>query len=57
MKDAPSQKAMMNPDDAQGGAPNYVDNSVETASNTFYPNRGQDAPAYIASNPRYWEYR
>ena len=57
MKDAPSKTEMTDPSNPQGGAPNYVDNSVETASNTFYPSRCDDAPAYVGSNPRYWEYR
>lgn len=57
MKKPPSQAQMMNAHDAQAGEPNYIDESADSASNTFYPKRGQDAPAYIASNPRYWEHR
>lgn len=57
MKDSPSQKQMTSPADPQPGKPNYIDDSAETPQNRFYPNRGQDAPAYIASDPRYWEYR
>jgi len=57
MKDAPSKTAMMDASDPQGSAPDYVDKSVETAHPGFYPNRGDGAPAYIASDPRYWEYR
>lgn len=57
MRDAPSQARMMDPTNAQSGKPNYVDSTVETASNTFYPNRGEDSPAYISSDPRHIEYR
>lgn len=57
MKDSPSQKQMTSPADPQPGKPNYVDDSAETPQSRFYPSRGQDAPAYIASDPRYWEYR
>jgi hypothetical protein len=57
MKGAPSFARMMNPDDEQGDRPDYVDKSAEAADNTFYPSRGDDAPAYVGSNPRYWEYR
>lgn len=57
MKDAPSHKKMTSPADPQSGKPNYVDNSAETPDSNFYPSRGQDAPAYIANNPRHWEYR
>lgn len=57
MKDAPSQKQMTSPADPQPGKPNYVDDTVETPDSNFYPNRGQDAPAYVANQPRYWEYR
>lgn len=56
-KDTPSKEQMMDPSNPQSGKPNYLDDSSETADNTFYPYRGEDAPAYIASNPRYWEYR
>ena len=57
MKDAPSQAEMTQATNAQGGAPNYVDKTAETANSNFYPNRGQDAPAYKYSSSRYWEYR
>jgi len=57
MREAPTRGEMMNPSDAQTGQPNYVDSSAETPMSKLYPNRGQDAPAYVASNPRYWEYR
>jgi hypothetical protein len=57
MKDAPSQAQMTDASNAGRGEPNYVDDSVESPRNSFYPNRGDDAPAYVASNPRYWEYR
>lgn len=57
MNDAPSKAAMMDVSNPQGGAPDYVDKSSETADNTFYPNRGDDTPAYVASNSRYQEYR
>jgi hypothetical protein len=53
MKNSPSQQEMMSPTNAQSGAPNYA----AAPESTFYPNRGDDAPAYVASNPRYWEYR
>lgn len=48
----PSQGDMMNPSDAQDGAPSYEDKSAETPGGIFYPDRGNDAPAY-----RYKEYR
>jgi len=48
----PTQGEMMNPSEPQTGEPDYVDKSAQSADNTFYPNRGQQAPAY-----RYWEYR
>jgi hypothetical protein len=57
MKESPTRGDMMNPSNAQRGKPNYVDEAVETPDSTFYPSRGQDAPAYVANNPRYWEYR
>lgn len=53
----PSQKQMTSPADPQPGKPKYVDETAETANGNFYPTRGQDAPAYVASNPRHWEYR
>ena len=57
MRKPPSDAEMMNPTNAQGGEPNYVDESAQSADNTFYPKRGEDAPAYVANSPRYWEYR
>lgn len=57
MRDAPSREEMMSPNHPQSGEPNYADESAEVANNKFYPNRGEDAPAYVASDPRYWEYR
>lgn len=57
MKDSPSQKDMMEPSYENRGTPNYVDKGAEDPTLPFYPSRGQDAPAYIGSNPRYWEYR
>lgn len=49
---------MMNPANAQGGKPSYVDKSAETPGKVFHSKEGYpDAPAYRASNPRYWEYR
>ena len=57
MRDSPTRGDMMNPAEAQSGTPNYIDKSAESVDNTFYPKRGQDAPAYKFSNPRYWEYR
>ena len=57
MKKPPSSAEMTNPANAQSGEPNYIDERSDSADNTFYPNRGDDAPAYVASNPRYWEYR
>ncbi len=57
MKNAPSNAEMMNPTNAQSGKPSYVDSSVESPQNRFYPNRGNDVPAYVVNNPRYWEYR
>lgn len=57
MQKPPSQAEMMQPTNAQGGSPNYMDETADTASNTFYPTRDQDAPAYKSTNPRYWEYR
>lgn len=57
MKDAPTRGEMMNPSDAQTGQPNYVDKGAETPNSNFYPSRGEDAPAYMANNPRHWEYR
>jgi hypothetical protein len=57
MKGSPTQKDMMQPSYAGQGEPTYVDKSAEDPTMTFYPSRGQDAPAYVGSNPRYWEYR
>lgn len=57
MKNSPGQKEMMSAANPQGGKPLYVDEISETPMNEAYPKRGQDAPAYIASNPRYSEYR
>lgn len=57
MRKSPSNAQMMNPSNAQSGEPNYIDETANTAQSNFYPKRGQDAPAYIANNPRYWEYR
>lgn len=57
MANGPSRGEMMNPQNAQSGKPDYIDDSAEEANSNFYPDRGQDAPAYVASNPRYWEYR
>ena len=58
MKGAPSKSEMMNPTNAQGGKPNYVDKTAETPGSPFHANQGdEDAPDYIANNPRYWEYR
>jgi hypothetical protein len=58
MDEKPSEKQMMDASFTGTGKPNYVDKSSESPSESkFYPNRGQDAPAYIETNPRYWEYR
>ena len=57
MRDSPTNQQMNDPQNHQSGKPNYLDKSVEDVGSKFYPNRGQDAPAYVASNPRYWEYR
>ena len=57
MKKPPSQAEMSQPTNAQGGEPNYVDETADSPDSTYYPNRGDDAPAYKFNNPRYWEYR
>lgn len=58
MKGAPSFSEMTNPSNAQGGKPNYVDKSAESPGKVFHSKESYpDAPAYIANNPRYWEYR
>lgn len=57
MSRSPTQKDMIQPSYIDRGRPTYVDESAENPQSTFYPSRGQDAPAYVANNPRYWEYR
>jgi hypothetical protein len=56
MKKPSSQTEMSDPGQVEGGEPNYVD---ETASSPIkgHSNVSDDAPNYIASDPRYWEYR
>lgn len=58
MKEAPSQRQMTDPSNAQPGKPNYIDKTAETPGNPFNSKEGDmDAPNYVASNPRYWEHR
>lgn len=58
MKKPPSQAEMMQPTNAQGGEPNYDDETADSPGKVFHSKEGDpDAPAYIANNPRYWEYR
>jgi len=56
MKKPPSQAEMSDPGQTQGGEPNYddvtADSPIKGHSNVI-----SDAPNYIASDPRYWEYR
>jgi hypothetical protein len=55
-KNAPDQKEMMQPTNAQSGEPNYIDKSAQSVG---LPAKYSDiaAPAYKTQNPRYWEYR
>lgn len=48
---------MIQPSYVDNGRPMYLDESAEDVQTPTYPIHGQDAPAYVASNPRYWEYR
>lgn len=57
MKKPPSQEEMMQPTNAQGGEPNYIDESADSVKPFHSVEDYPDAPAYIANNPRYWEYR
>lgn len=57
MKGSPTQSDMVQPSYIERGRPKYIDQSVEDVPSKFYPNRGHYAPAYVANNPRYWEYR
>lgn len=57
MKGSPTQKDMTQPSYVERGRPKYIDEIVENPQNRFYPSRGNDAPAYVSNNPRYWEYR
>lgn len=47
---------MINPDDPQGGEPNYIDKASNNAGSNFYPDKGNSEPAYVAGC-RYKEYR
>lgn len=57
MKGSSTQKDMIQASYVEKAEPSYVDKSSENPQNSFYPNRGQNAPAYVGSNPRYSEYR
>lgn len=57
MNGSPTQKDMIQASYVEKAEPLYVDKGSQNPQNNFYPNRGQDAPAYVGSNPRYSEYR
>lgn len=57
MKKPPSQTQMSDPGQTQGGEPNYDDETADSVKANNGNDLISDAPNYIASNPRYWEYR
>lgn len=57
MERPPSQQEMSLATNAQGGTPNYIDETARTPLNAVHPRGGEDVPAYMTQNARYWEYR